>query len=123
MLAEGPELPYDLTGSGKITERRTRHRANKRGNRCFYFRSALRVIAALANEAAFALAEGVASAEDIDRAMQLGATYPEGPLAWADELRLDRVVRVLAALREAHGDAYVCAPLLRQRHVSNRPVS
>ena len=85
--------------------------------------AALRVIAALANEAAFALAEGVASAEDIDRAMQLGANYPKGPLAWADELGLDRIVRVLAALREAHGDAYVCAPLLRQRHASPRPIS
>jgi 3-hydroxybutyryl-CoA dehydrogenase len=85
--------------------------------------AALRVIAALANEAAFALAEGVAGAEDIDRAMQLGANYPKGPLAWTDELGLDRIVRVLDALRDAHGDAYVCAPLLRRRHASNRPIS
>jgi 3-hydroxybutyryl-CoA dehydrogenase len=85
--------------------------------------TALRVIAALVNEAAFALAEGVASAEDIDRAMQLGANYPKGPLAWADELGLDRIVRVLDALRDAHGDAYVCAPLLRRRHALKRPIS
>jgi 3-hydroxybutyryl-CoA dehydrogenase len=85
--------------------------------------TALRVIAALVNEAAFALAEGVAGAEDIDRAMQLGANYPKGPLAWTDELGLDRIVRVLDALRDAHGDAYVCAPLLRRRHALNRPIS
>ena len=85
--------------------------------------AALRLIAALVNEAAFALAEGVASAGDIDRAMQLGANYPKGPLAWADELGLARVVRTLDALRDIHGDAYVCAPLLRQRHVLNRPMS
>jgi 3-hydroxybutyryl-CoA dehydrogenase len=85
--------------------------------------TALRVIAALVNEAAFALAEGVAGGEDIDRAMQLGANYPKGPLAWADELGLDRIVGVLDALRDAHGDAYICAPLLRRRHALNRPIS
>lgn len=85
--------------------------------------AALRVIAALVNEAAFALAEGVAGAEDIDRAMQLGANYPRGPLAWADELGLDRIVRVLDALRDVHGDAYVCAPLLRERLALNRSIS
>jgi len=85
--------------------------------------AALRIIAALVNEAAFALAEGVASAEDIDRAMQLGANYPKGPLAWADELGLDRFLRVLDALRATHGDPYVAAPLLRRCSAAGRPIS
>jgi 3-hydroxyacyl-CoA dehydrogenase len=85
--------------------------------------AALRVIAALVNEAAFALTEGVASAEDIDRAMQLGANYPKGPLAWADELGLDRILRVLDALRALHGDPYVAAPLLRRCSALGRPIS
>lgn len=85
--------------------------------------AALRVVAALVNEAALALAEGVASASDIDRAMQLGANYPKGPLAWAGELGPGRILRVLDALRAIHGDAYVAAPILRQRHASNQPIS
>jgi 3-hydroxybutyryl-CoA dehydrogenase len=77
--------------------------------------AALRTVAALANEAFFTLEERVASASDIDRAMQLGANYPKGPLAWADELGLARILRVLDALREMHGDSYSAAPLLRRR--------
>src|SRR5262249_11686357 len=42
-----------------------------------------RVVAMLANEAAFALGEGVADADTIDTAMRLGANHPEGPLARA----------------------------------------
>ncbi len=77
--------------------------------------AALRTVAALANEAFFTLEERVASAPDIDRAMQLGANYPKGPLAWAGELGLVRILRVLDALREMHGDSYLAAPLLRRR--------
>lgn len=77
--------------------------------------AALRTVAALVNEAFFTLEERVASAPDIDRAMQLGANYPKGPLAWADELGLVRILRVLDALREMHGDSYLAAPLLRRR--------
>lgn len=85
--------------------------------------AALRVVSALANEAAFAHAEGVASADDIDRAMQLGANYPKGPLARADEIGPDLILRVLDALREVYGDAYLAAPLLRKRAASGQPLS
>jgi 3-hydroxybutyryl-CoA dehydrogenase len=77
--------------------------------------AALRLLACLINEAAFAVSEGVASAEAIDQAMQLGANHPRGPWGWAAELGLGRVLRVLDALRATHGDAYVAAPLLRRR--------
>lgn len=74
-----------------------------------------RIVAGLINEAAFALGEQVASAEDIDEAMKLGTNYPHGPLAWADLIGLDEVVGIITALGEVHGnDLYRPAPILRQ---------
>ncbi len=73
-----------------------------------------RVVVNLVNEAAFALAEQVASREDIDRAMQLGTNYPQGPLAWGDLIGLDQVLGILEALGEVYGSQYRPAPLLRQ---------
>jgi 3-hydroxybutyryl-CoA dehydrogenase len=74
-----------------------------------------RVLCNLVNEAAYALMEGVASAEDIDLALQLGTGYPRGPLAWGDLIGLDQVVGILDALGEEFGaDQYRPAPLLRQ---------
>jgi len=61
-----------------------------------------RVLCALINNAAFALLNGVASKEDIDKAMKLGTNYPLGPLEWADQIGLDQVVGVLDALSEAN---------------------
>jgi 3-hydroxybutyryl-CoA dehydrogenase len=84
--------------------------------------AALRTVAALVNEAFFALEEGVASASDIDRAMQLGANYPKGPLAWADELGHERILRVLNSLQSLYGDSYLAAPLLRRRIAFDKPV-
>ena len=55
-----------------------------------------RILAAVLNEAALALDEGVASREDIDTAMKLGTNYPKGPLAWTEEIG-PRTVRGLLA--------------------------
>jgi 3-hydroxybutyryl-CoA dehydrogenase len=67
------------------------------------------------NEAIFACAEGVASAEDIDRAMVLGANHPIGPLALADMVGLDTLLLVLEGLHQELGeDKYRPAPLLRK---------
>ncbi len=55
-----------------------------------------RILAAILNEAALALDEGVASREDIDIAMKLGTNYPNGPLAWSEEIG-PRTVRGLLA--------------------------
>ena len=71
-----------------------------------------RTIAALANEAAWAVTHGVASADDVDRAMQLGTNYPRGPLAWAREVGVDRIVAILENMHRHEGDAYEPAPLL-----------
>ena len=46
-----------------------------------------RILCQVINECAFALGEGVGSAQDIDTGMVLGLNYPRGPLAWADRDR------------------------------------
>jgi 3-hydroxybutyryl-CoA dehydrogenase len=72
-----------------------------------------RIVAALVNEAAFALAEGVAAAEDVDEGMVLGLNHPRGPLAWADAMGIEHVVRVVDGLADGTGtDRYGLAPLL-----------
>jgi len=76
---------------------------------------ALRVISCIVNEAFLSLSEGVATAEDIDRAMKLGANYPKGPFEWADEIGTGRILHTLYSLRTTHGDAYLASPLLRRR--------
>ena len=76
---------------------------------------ALRVISCIVNEAFLTLAEGVAIAEDIDRAMKLGANYPKGPFEWAGEIGAPRILETLDSLREIYGDAYLASPLLRER--------
>ena len=74
-----------------------------------------RIACQLVNEAAFALQEGVGSAEDIDAGMLLGLSHPRGPLAWADEIGLLHVLSVLDALHAESGEErYRAAPLLRR---------
>ncbi len=73
------------------------------------------------NEAALALMEGVASSVDIDTAMRLGANYQQGPLAVADEVGLDIVLKILEALRIESGDErYRPAPLLQELVAAGR---
>lgn len=75
----------------------------------------MRTICCLINEAISALQEGIADAEDIDRAMKLGANYPHGPLEWADYIGLDTVLGVMNGLYNEWGeDRYRPAPLLRR---------
>src|SRR5215211_2791075 len=75
----------------------------------------LRITSCIVNEAFLALSEGVATAEDIDRAMKLGANYPKGPFEWGEEIGARSIVETLDSLRAAHGDAYLAAPALRER--------
>jgi 3-hydroxybutyryl-CoA dehydrogenase len=80
-----------------------------------------RIVCQVINEAAFALGEGLGSAEDIDVGMVHGLNYPRGILAWADEIGLDHVLSVLDALVLERGEErYRAAPLLRRLAWSGR---
>ncbi len=80
-----------------------------------------RIVCQVANEAAFALGEGLASADDIDAGMIHGLGYPRGILSWADEIGLDHVLSVLDALALERGEErYRAAPLLRRLGWSGR---
>lgn len=73
----------------------------------------LRILSCIINEAIAALAEAVATADDIDVAMKLGANYPFGPIEWADKLTPEVVHAVMRGLQYEYGeDRYRPAPLL-----------
>jgi 3-hydroxybutyryl-CoA dehydrogenase len=77
----------------------------------------LRTVAMLANEAADAVLQGVASAADIDLAMCAGVNYPRGPLVWAEQLGLGYTLRVLENLQRSYGESrYRPSLLLRRSH-------
>ncbi|HET7579873.1 MAG TPA: 3-hydroxyacyl-CoA dehydrogenase NAD-binding domain-containing protein [Bacillales bacterium] len=74
-----------------------------------------RILVPMINEAIFVLEEGVASREDIDKGMKLGANHPIGPLALADMIGLDTLLFVQDSLYEETQDSkYRAAPLLRK---------
>ncbi len=73
-----------------------------------------RISALVGNEALYMLQEGVASAEDIDKAVRLGLNYPMGPLELADLVGLDARLNNLKYLHETLGEKYRPAPLLEQ---------
>ncbi len=83
----------------------------------------LRTVAMLANEAADAAVEGIATPADIDVAMQKGVNYPRGPLAWADTLGATTVRTVLANLAAHYGeDRYRLSPLIARRALTGQPL-
>lgn len=74
-----------------------------------------RILIPMINEAAYILMEGVASPEDIDTAMKLGANHPIGPLALADLIGVDVCLFVMETLYTEFGDAkYRPCPLMRK---------
>lgn len=72
-----------------------------------------RLIAQIANEAAFALEEEIASPEDMDTAMKLGFNWPLGPLEFTQVIGPRRAADLLERLRAEKGEAYAVAPRLR----------
>ncbi|KGN67813.1 3-hydroxybutyryl-CoA dehydrogenase [Porphyromonas sp. COT-108 OH1349] len=74
-----------------------------------------RLLIPMINEGIGALAEGVASKEEIDEAMKLGAGHPIGPLALADLIGLDVCLAIMEVLYHEFGDSkYRPHPLLRK---------
>jgi 3-hydroxybutyryl-CoA dehydrogenase len=72
-----------------------------------------RLVAQIANEAAFALEEQIASPEDMDTAMKLGFNWPLGPIALTELIGPRRTVELLDRLHGEKGEAYAVAPRLR----------
>ena len=64
-----------------------------------------RILIPMINEACFIYQEGLASVEDIDTAMKLGANHPMGPLALGDLIGLDIVLDVMEVLYTETGDS------------------
>ena len=74
-----------------------------------------RVLIPMINEAVNCVAEGVATPEDVDDMMKLGANHPMGPLALADLIGLDVCLNIMETLYNGFDDPkYRPSPLLKQ---------
>lgn len=76
-----------------------------------------RILIPMINEAVGILAEGIASAEDIDKAMMLGANHPMGPLALGDLIGLDVCLAIMDVLYKETGDSKYRAHTLLRKYV------
>jgi 3-hydroxyacyl-CoA dehydrogenase, C-terminal domain len=57
-----------------------------------------RVVASIINEACYGLADNICSASDMDLAMKLGTNYPQGPLAWMQQIGKQEIHALLSHL-------------------------
>lgn len=74
-----------------------------------------RILIPMINEAIYTVYEGVASAEEVDEAMKLGANHPMGPIALADYIGLDVCLAIMEVLYEGFSDSkYRPCPLLKK---------
>jgi 3-hydroxybutyryl-CoA dehydrogenase len=71
-----------------------------------------RINVLIGNEAFYLLQEGVASAEDVDKALKLGLNHPMGPFELVDLVGLDTRLSILEFLHERLGEKYRPCPLL-----------
>ena len=73
-----------------------------------------RINAMIGNEAFYMLQEGIATAEDIDKALKLGLNHPMGPFELVDLVGLDTRLHILEYLHKTLGEKFRPAPLLVQ---------
>jgi 3-hydroxybutyryl-CoA dehydrogenase len=73
-----------------------------------------RINALIGNEAFYMLQEGIASAQDIDKALKLGLNHPMGPFELVDLVGLDTRLHILEYLHKTLGEKYRPAPVLVQ---------
>jgi 3-hydroxybutyryl-CoA dehydrogenase len=73
-----------------------------------------RINAMIGNEAFYMLQEGIASAQDIDKALKLGLNHPMGPFEMVDLVGLDTRLHILEYLHKSLGEKYKPSPLLVQ---------
>jgi 3-hydroxybutyryl-CoA dehydrogenase len=79
-----------------------------------------RINAMIGNEAFYMLGEGIASAEDIDKALKLGLNHPMGPFELVDLVGLDTRLHILEYLHKSLGEKFRPAPLLVQHVKAGR---
>ncbi len=74
-----------------------------------------RILIPMINEGISIVADGVASVEDVDTAMKLGANHPMGPLALADLIGLDVVLAIMDVLYDDYHDSKYRAHVLLRK--------
>ncbi len=80
-----------------------------------------RIVSQLVNEAAFAISEGVGSADDVDTGLTLGLSHPRGPVSWSEQIGLEHVLAVVDGLwNERREERYRAASLLRRSASTGR---
>jgi 3-hydroxybutyryl-CoA dehydrogenase len=80
-----------------------------------------RILCCIINEAAFAITEDIATPQDIDMAMKLGANFPFGPFEWAEQIGFKQVYAVLTALHtDLQEERYRITPLLKQMAITRK---
>jgi 3-hydroxybutyryl-CoA dehydrogenase len=73
-----------------------------------------RIVCQLVNEAAFAIGEGVGSADDVDAGLTLGLNHPRGPIEWSEAIGQEKVLATIDGLwDERREERYRAAPMLR----------
>ncbi len=73
-----------------------------------------RINAMIGNEAFYMLQEGIATPEEIDKALKLGLNHPMGPFEMVDLVGLDTRLNILKFLHQTLGEKYRPCPLLEQ---------
>ncbi|HET6274405.1 MAG TPA: 3-hydroxyacyl-CoA dehydrogenase NAD-binding domain-containing protein [Candidatus Cybelea sp.] len=82
-----------------------------------------RTVGSIVNEAIVAVSEEVASPEDVDTAMRLGANYPIGPIEWGREIGGARIRRILKRLADEQGEQFAPHRALWTLDVAEEPVA